>query len=1035
MPVSTTITESGTPLTEGGIPLTESKTLELYLDGVLINTSAAGGFVPSSSLDNAVQAYQSAPEFSYKARIKTGDGTAFPFTPVKGMQTWYGLRDSADHNADVVLFTGRLERIQWTDESVHGTYVLTFLTPLKVLKMVMEHVVFSPDPTTGYPNDAVRVRRLFELANLDAFDHTTATTLVPSITYPDGEGLEFLTIYDRRTVEEILDDIASDPGQVTDTGYPVKRRRWWISGRFTNPDDPLDGVTWVLNYQHASEVTYAALQLTDQPDGTNAWYESGATYTEEAREMIRAINIAGPVQPSYLVTWQNYAEVNPGVGQITKDEGTNDWGDTGAISVQRYKGGDFEAQCTVQEFFLAHDVFWGPLAPKLGKAARGGFWEHIFSAGDTVENTMGPFGFNAAHAWKKEGLARAVLECKASTVILRAEAGTMVAGWQLIYRLSDDENYFRVESTGAGGDYLVIKRVAGVDTILFSFGSPANDDDVKVFVKDDEHFFFVNDVPATTSPLVDSFNQDETKHGIGVDCDAASDSWTATFRDFECTDFFADKAFGMGTETVVRDWPDISYGFIFNINGTVTLNEGGSTFAGGDYTYNDSFRVSTFLHFEAPSASFNRWVRWEKLPASASQWVVLRERTSGVVSVSEGSPWYVQFAAKELGATLNNIQTQKMYSNLFYAQGYSAAFGDWPANGVLQSDDLDTFAKRQARADAVFKHYAEPRRTFQATVRYPAPDSPRFQLGETVYVRSRKWGWTVSPDTRKQLVVRSIKRIESPGFLPGPSYQVELGDEWYEVSDRPRKQLLTGKKRTRIDNRILPTQNGNDPTVFDFPDSDNPERNGDLLGVQVAPFDAEEWLNADWPIQWYPANSKAIRVPQDALRPGSEYGLRHITYDTKTGADSGWSELVPFIAPVMPSYSRPYTVQHYFGNGVDEIEAGVYHQVQLPESGQIIGWSVVCDEGTPAGDLTVDVQYAIAANLRDLGPASSYNSITGTDKPRLSGQEYNESNKLTGWTTDVYAHDWLRFEVEASPTPTALKATVTLFIRRESEET
>jgi hypothetical protein len=453
--------EGADELGEGGDLLAETTVLSLYLDGTLINL--AGGWVPSAQLENEATAFQSTGEFAYKVRRRNGHGDDFPLTPVMGMHTWYGIRDMSSTALDVVLATGRLEAIQHTDDTVHGGMTLRFLTPLKVLKTVMEQVVFSPDPATGYPNDVTRITRLFELAGLEGWDYTTGVSAVPSITYQDGEGLEYLSIYERRTIEEILDDIASDPGQITDTGYPVQRRRWWISGRFTDPDDPAQGVTWVLNYRHATETVYAGLELLDEPDGVNAWYEQGATYTEEAREMIRAVQIAGPTIKADLVTWQNYAEVNPGVGQITKDEGTNAWGDTGAISVQRYKGGDFEAQCTVQEFFLAHDVFWGDLRPRLLKAARGGYWIHVFSAGDTVQNTMGTAGGMQARAWKPEGLARAVLDCKASTVILRAEVGNMAAGWQLIYRYEDDENYWRVESKGAGGDYEVIKRVAGAD--------------------------------------------------------------------------------------------------------------------------------------------------------------------------------------------------------------------------------------------------------------------------------------------------------------------------------------------------------------------------------------------------------------------------------------------------------------------------------------------------------------------------------------------------------------------------------------------
>jgi hypothetical protein len=78
---------------------------------------------------------------------------------------------------------------------------------------------------------------------------------------------------------------------------------------------------------------------------------------------------------------------------------------------------------------------------------------------------------------------------------------------------------------------------------------------------------FIDDVLALQINS-ETMNEHATKHGLGIDCDADPTSYEARFYDMQATDFWGDKAFGIGSETSVTDWPDIGYAWVFNNDGT-----------------------------------------------------------------------------------------------------------------------------------------------------------------------------------------------------------------------------------------------------------------------------------------------------------------------------------------------------------------------------------------------------------------------------------------------------------------------------------
>jgi hypothetical protein len=221
---------------------------KLYFGGVDV-----GSWARRRSLQNATRTYRDADTFSIEFTMKNAAGTAFPAATVLvgGTSIWFGLWDSANHANDRNLFAGRFRTVEGkgTSENVKGTLLCTFATPIQELKNILEDIAFDP---TVQDTDIKRVVRLGVLAPLPEWDFTSGVSATPSITYPSGAGFEPLTEYEQRSYEYILNDIATDPGQPGDAGYPVRTRRWWIAGKLTTPATPSAGVTYVLHYQDAT---------------------------------------------------------------------------------------------------------------------------------------------------------------------------------------------------------------------------------------------------------------------------------------------------------------------------------------------------------------------------------------------------------------------------------------------------------------------------------------------------------------------------------------------------------------------------------------------------------------------------------------------------------------------------------------------------------------------------------------------------------------------------------------------------------------
>ena len=383
-----------------------------------------------------------------------------------------------------VLFSGTLQNIDGTDAGVYGVTKLRCATPLKALKVRLHSVVFYSDPLAE-PTDTSRIRRLGQMVEgqLPDWDFTTyvSPNLPGNITYPpaifpnpnDGTSGELFIEYKEASIEEIIRNIATDPGWWTDVTYPLQARNWFVEGNFATPGEPESGIKWFLHYLDVPVPGEVLPDLSDTPDFTLATepiiYAKGATFTEDYSTVIRQIHISGPsahyqgrsYDPQPIAWEEPYprkCSFRPGA--IYKRFGEDGVWDSGAVSQTKIWANDWEVSCQCQELYLEHDTFNRPDTPLLLATHHGMPWYS-----DTPGNPIGikdrlavpEFGASQGGGLRG-GMHISVLQCYATTCILRWHLERPRIGMQCVFRFWDKYNRWYVECVESGFD--LVKMVA-----------------------------------------------------------------------------------------------------------------------------------------------------------------------------------------------------------------------------------------------------------------------------------------------------------------------------------------------------------------------------------------------------------------------------------------------------------------------------------------------------------------------------------------------------------------------------------------------
>ncbi len=97
------------------------------------------------------------------------------------------------------------------------------------------------------------------------------------------------------------------------------------------------------------------------------------------------------------------------------------------------------------------------------------------------------------------------------------------------------------------------------------------------------------------------------------------------------------------------------------------------------------------------------------------------------------------------------------------------------------------------------------------------------------------------------------------------------------------------------------------------------------------------------------------------------------------------------------------------GNGVEVVTSGVKGYIEAPFDCEIEAYRLV---GDASGSITIDLWRDSFANF----PPSSGDSICGTTKPNLNGEQRKENSSLIGWSRTLSKGDWLAICVESATT-------------------
>lgn len=99
------------------------------------------------------------------------------------------------------------------------------------------------------------------------------------------------------------------------------------------------------------------------------------------------------------------------------------------------------------------------------------------------------------------------------------------------------------------------------------------------------------------------------------------------------------------------------------------------------------------------------------------------------------------------------------------------------------------------------------------------------------------------------------------------------------------------------------------------------------------------------------------------------------------------------------------------------ITTGLKYFLEVPFACTITGWTLFADA---VGSIVIDVWKDTYSAF----PPTVADTITGSEKPTLSGVQKNQDLTLTTWTTSIAAGDVLAFNVDSATT--VKQATLTL---------
>ncbi len=226
-------------------------------------------FVPGlTEVDESMKAYEQPSQFDHTFWAER-EGNASPVLPRVGMEVLYLLYDTVDPEDSEYYFHGKINGANPTPVIEDKHYTIECDDIGEDLLIPISDMVFYADVI---PGDSARFKAAIEQAVSDhglkgVWDTTTYIPASDFVEYPAGSR----TPYHMRPLAEILGDIQHYTGE----DGSVVARRYFLSGRWSNPSSPgtggADAVTRVVHYYSGAQAIREIVPLTDRLDG-KAYY-------------------------------------------------------------------------------------------------------------------------------------------------------------------------------------------------------------------------------------------------------------------------------------------------------------------------------------------------------------------------------------------------------------------------------------------------------------------------------------------------------------------------------------------------------------------------------------------------------------------------------------------------------------------------------------------------------------------------------------------------------------------------------------------
>ena len=113
------------------------------------------------------------------------------------------------------------------------------------------------------------------------------------------------------------------------------------------------------------------------------------------------------------------------------------------------------------------------------------------------------------------------------------------------------------------------------------------------------------------------------------------------------------------------------------------------------------------------------------------------------------------------------------------------------------------------------------------------------------------------------------------------------------------------------------------------------------------------------------------------------------------------------------------TVGLTLDGGGSAITTGIKGYISIPFRGRIVGWSLIADQ---VGSIVVDVWSDKFGNF----PPTVADTIAGSEKPTLSGDQISKMELVTDWDREITAGDVIAFNVDSASTVTRVTLTLTV---------